>query len=136
MGIVLSLPRLERWLQEHAGNWHMLSDDQYKRLVADWSHRYRLPVARRHRHLSGSRALDAFVRRLPSDVLLFSGITVPEVANMGGPGAAGYRADALAALDVGMARSLELIIAKTDLSWCLLLSHEEGHEQLREGETA
>ena len=72
-------------------------------------------------------------------MLLLSGIGIPEVANLGGRGAAGYRATELTFLDLDLARNLELVVVAHDLSWCLLLSHETGswtHEEFWQREVA
>lgn len=66
-------------------------------------------------------------------MVLFSGVNVPEVANLGGSCACAYSARALTSLNHGLLRRNELITCAPDLSWSCLYSHETGsmfHEKL------
>jgi hypothetical protein len=64
--------------------------------------------------------------RLPADVYLFSGLLVPRLANMGGCGPAGYRANKLRNVCKDLANRSELILVSSDLGWSCVFSHEAG----------
>ena len=135
MGLVQRLPEVESWLTREAASWESLSDAAYKGLVRDWHATYSSLVESGNSRARGGRALEAVQKRLPAEVVLFSGVSVPRVANLGGRGAAAYRADALAGLNLDVLRRQELLLAAVDLSWCCLFSHETGalvHEQFYE----
>jgi hypothetical protein len=126
MGFTRSLPELEASLDAQSQGWQALDDGCYKRAVDNWNAAFREPIEQRQQHQTGVQALEEFRSRLPSDVLFLSGIRIPDVANLGGRGAAAYSATALTGLDLDMARMLELVVVAQHFSWCLLLSHETG----------
>ena len=70
--------------------------------------------------------MQAIAERLPTDVWLFSGVQLPELANTGGLGPAGYQAVGLRNIRRELANRLELILAARDLSWSCVFSHEAG----------
>jgi len=133
LGIVRSLPEVESWLFNASESWRSLSDSQYRVLVGDWNAKFRRLIEHDEPTRTGNRALDAIAEHLPADVVLFSGIRVAEVANLGGSCACGYHAVRLRSLDHALLRRNELIACAPDLSWTCLFSHETGsmfHEQL------
>jgi len=133
MGIVRSIPEVEAWLSDHSESWRMLSDSEYRALVRDWNAKFRPLIEQEQTTSTGSRALDLLAGHLPADIILFSGIRVPEVANLGGSCACGYSASGLTLLDHNLLRQKELLTCAPDLSWSCLFSHETGsmfHEQL------
>jgi hypothetical protein len=124
--IVRELPELEDWLSGQAESWSAICDHDYAALVRRWRGLFLPLVASAARTAQGARAMQALAKRLPADVWLFSGVAVPQVANLGGVGAAGYRAAGLKSLHRELANRLELIVAADDLSWTCVFSHEAG----------
>jgi hypothetical protein len=77
--------------------------------------------------------------RLPGEVFLFSGVRVLGLSNLGGLGAAAYRAVGLRSLSSELANQLDLIALSGDFSWCCVFSHEAGShvwEQMYQRETS
>lgn len=135
MGIARSLPELEESVAGWSSACDLLTAEDYKEVVARWKAAFKSLIETRSRRLSGSRALDSIESRLPQTVFLFSGVSIPEVANLGGRGPVGYRAIDLTRLDFGLARELELVLVSEDFSWSCLFSHETGsmfHEEFCE----
>jgi hypothetical protein len=126
MGIVRALPELEAWLDADASSWSTLSDREYKALVRRWSECFSQLIAADTSCLQGHRAIQALEARLPADVVLLSGIQVPQLANMGGRGAAAYTATGLCSLRRDLANRMELVLASDDLAWSCVFSHEAG----------
>jgi len=135
MGLARALPELEESLTEDSAAWELLPDRDYKRLVAKWQAAFRPLVESRSRRLTGVRALESARAKLPQNVLLFSGLRIPEVASLGGRGPVAYRAVELVKVNAELARQLELVLVAEDFSWCCVFSHESGsmvHEELYE----
>jgi hypothetical protein len=126
VGIVGSLPEVEAWLSEVADSWRPLSDPEYRYLVRDWKAKFSPLIEQSRFASSGDRALDALAAHLPADMVIFSGVHVPEVANLGGSCACAYSALALASLNHDLLRRNELITCAPDLLWSCLFSHETG----------
>jgi hypothetical protein len=126
MGILRVLPAIDEWLNADADSWSPISDQEYVTLVSQWREEYLPLISARSHSFQGERAMQAIAARLPSDVLLFSGVKVPELQNTGGRGAAAYRAAGLRSVERKMANRLELILAAHDLSWTCVFSHEAG----------
>jgi hypothetical protein len=59
MGLARALPELEESLTEDSAAWELLTDRDYKRLVAKWQAAFRPLVESRSRRLTGVRALEA-----------------------------------------------------------------------------
>jgi hypothetical protein len=126
VGLIRALVILEDWLDGHAVSWLLLSDREYAVLVRDWSIVFGPLIGANASSRRGHRAFEEFHARLPCDAVLFSGVDVPRLANMGGRGASAYRAVQLRSLERALANNLELIVASVDLSWCCVFSHEAG----------
>jgi hypothetical protein len=126
LGIVRRLPKLETWLNDHATSWHSLSDRDYKTLVKLWTTDFGHLIEAGVFVHQGSRAVEFLASRLPGDVILFSGVLIPRLANRGGLVASAYRAVELRALDRELANDLELVAASVDMTWCCVFSHEAG----------
>jgi hypothetical protein len=126
MGIVSELPGVEDWLETEAESWSPVSDRNYVALVRRWRDGFLPLIAAGTPATQGRRAMQALAERLPADVWLFSSVQVPELANTGGCGAAGYRAAGLRSIQRELANRLELIAAADDLSWSCVFSHEAG----------
>jgi hypothetical protein len=126
MGIVRALPELEEWLDADASSWSSLTDREYKALARRWSECFSPLIASETPCLQGLRAVQALEARLPTDVVLLSGIQVPRLANMGGRGAAAYMAIGLRSLHRELANRMELVLASDDLAWSCVFSHEAG----------
>jgi len=135
VGVVKRLPEVESWLSVDAASWEPLSDPAYRSLVRGWKLTY-IPLIEARRSLAkGPQALDIVAKRLSGGVVLFSGVHVPEVGNLGGSCAAGYHALGLTRLNVALVRRSELLVAASDLTWSCLFSHETGsmfYEELYE----
>ena len=131
MSIMNVFPAIEKWLDADAESWSPLSDQDYVALVRQWRNDYMPLIAGGEYVFQAGRAIHAFEGRLPTNVWLFSGVHVPELANMGGSGAAGYQAVKLRSLRRELASELELIVVACDLSWSCVFSHETW-EQLYE----
>ena len=105
-------------------SWMLLSDSEYRICRISWSNTFQQRIERRWQHAQGIRAILDFKSELPCSVFLICGVSIPEVANLGGPCASGYRIDNCDSLDLGPCSSLELVVIDSDYRWCLLLSHE------------
>ena len=126
MGIVKRLPTLEAWMESRGFAWSLLSDGEYRSCLRSWSSAFQERIERRWQHSKGARAISDFELQLPSSVLLLCGVSVPEVANLGGSCASGYLIENCASLDLRLCSSLEFLVLSPDFRWCLLLSHETG----------
>ncbi len=126
MGIVRAIPDLEAWLDNDADMWSPLSDPEYKALVRRWSEGFGSLVATGARRLQGSRAMLSLQTRLPADVYVLSGLSIPQLANLGGLGPAAFRASGLRSVPRDLANRLELIIASQTFAWSCVFSHEAG----------
>ena len=124
MGIVKALPTLEAWMESRGLAWKLLSDREYRTCRSSWSNTFQQRIERRWQHVQGTRAILDFESELPCSVFLICGISIPEVGNLGGPCASGYRIDNCHSLNVELCSSLELVVIDTDYRWCILLSHE------------
>jgi hypothetical protein len=126
MGIMRVLSALEDWLDHDAESWSPISDRDYVALVRRWRAEFLPLIAAGAPSFQGNRAMQAIAERLPTDVWLFSGVQVPELANTAGQGAAGYRAAGRRSMRRALANRLELVTAAGDLSWSCVFSHEAG----------
>ncbi len=126
MGIVRVLPKVEDWLNAEAESWSMLSDRDYIGLVRQWRAGFLPLITVGTPTFQGNRAMQVLEKRLPAEVWVLSGLQVPELANTGGQGAAGYQAAGLRSVKRELANQLELILAAGDLSWSCVFSHEAG----------
>jgi hypothetical protein len=126
MGIVRVLPDVEDWLGAEAESWSPISDREYVALVRRWRDGFLPLIGAATPSFQGNRAMQAITERLPADVGLFSGVQVPELANTGGRGAAGYQAVGLRSIRRELANELELVAVAGDLSWSCVFSHEAG----------
>jgi hypothetical protein len=124
MGIVKVLPDVEEWLDAEADSWSTISDPDYVALVRRWRDSFWSAIKAERPSLRGHQAIHAVGERLPADVWLLSGIQVPELANMGGQGAAGYQVAGLRSMKRELANRFELVVAPSDLSWTCVFSHE------------
>jgi hypothetical protein len=124
MGTVKPFPTLEAWMESRGQAWSLLSDREYRSCRSSWSNTFQHRIERRWQHVKGDRGILDFESELPSSVFLICGISIPEVGNLGGPCASGYRIDSCDSLDLGLCSSLELVVIDPDYRWCLLLSHE------------
>ena len=127
MGIVRALADIEAWLDVDASHWTSLSDREYKALVCRWSQFFSPLIAADRYQCQGRQAILSLESRLPSDVFLFNGLQVPQLANLGGRGApAAYQANGLQRLRRGLANSKEFIIVADDFAWSCVFTHEAG----------
>jgi hypothetical protein len=126
MGIVRALPDVEEWLDSEANSWSPLSDRAYVALVQQWRDTFLTSVMAETPSLHGVRAMQAIAERLTADIWVLSGIRIPQLANMGGQGPAGYDVAGLRSVPREMANHLELVVAARDLSWSCVFSHEAG----------
>ena len=124
MGIVKALPTLEAWVESRGLAWARLSDREYRSCLGSWSNTFQHRIERRWQHVKGARAILDFESELPCSVFLICGVSIPEVANLGGSCASGYRIDNCDSLDLSLCSSLELVVISSDFRWSLLLSHE------------
>ena len=109
MGIVRSLPQVEAWLSDNSESWRQLPDSEYRALVRDWRSRFCQPIKHNETSETGDTALDALSHYLPADLILFSGVQVPEIGNLGGSCACAYTVSSLASLDHELLRQSEMI---------------------------
>ena len=135
MGQVKRLPELESWLTEHSVTWTLVTDVEYESLIRAWISTFRPIIESRGRYLSGRRAMKALESRLPCNVAIFSGLRIRVARNAGGRGLSGYNVESLSAIDISLARQLELIVVADNLAWGCSLSHEEGYEKFYEEES-
>jgi hypothetical protein len=126
VGFVQALCSLEDWLDGQAASWHQLSDSEYTALVRRWSSLFDALIEAGASSRRGNRAFEELRARLPCDAVLFSGVRIPRLANMGGRGPSAYRAIELRSVDRMLVNDLELIVAPIDLAWCCIFSHEAG----------
>jgi hypothetical protein len=126
MGIVQMLSEVEAWLDLEAESWSALSDRDYVALVGRWRDSFLSLIGAKLSTFQGNRAMQAVAERLPADVWLFSGLQLPELANRGGRGPAGYQAAGLRGVRRELANQLELVVAAADLSWSCVFAHEAG----------
>lgn len=92
MRIMRVLPEVETWLDAEAESWSPISDAEYVALVQRWRAIFLPLILAGTPSAQGNRAMQAIGERLPEDVCLFSEVQVQELANIGGQGAAGYKA--------------------------------------------
>lgn len=136
MGILRSNPRVEHWLTKSGCNWSYISETDYKFIVKCWNQDYADGIEREKPLQKGERALALVNAFLPKRVVLFSGIKIRKIGNLGGAGATGFSVSDLKELDLSILRSNEMIVCEfndSKLKWCLLTSHETGslfHEEL------
>ena len=126
MGRVRSMPELEAWLDDHADSWLLIPDREYTTLVHQWSALFQPLIEADNVAHKGHRAMMVLESRLPRDLVLFSGVRIPRLANLGGHGRAAYRAIGLQLLERDRANRLELIAVALDFTWCCVFSHEAG----------
>jgi hypothetical protein len=126
MGITRALPDVEEWLEAEASSWSAISDRDYAALVRRCRDTFLPSVMAETPSLHGDRAMQAIAERLPADIWVFSGIRIPEMANMGGQGAAGYEVAGLRNLPRELANHLELVVVAENFSWSCVFSHEAG----------
>lgn len=126
MGILRAIPEIEAWLDAVATSWSVVSESEYKALVRRWSETYAPLVVADAKCTKGGRAMVSLQARLPANVIVISGLPVPELCNTGGRGPAAFRAQGLMRVDRDWANSMELILAADDFSWAFVFSHEAG----------
>jgi hypothetical protein len=126
MSRVWTLPKLEAWLVDHADSWFLLPDQEYTALVDQWSALFHPLIEAGNVAHKGHQAMMVLETSLPCDTVLFNGVQIPRLENMGGGGRAAYRAVGLRALDRDLANQLELVAVAVDFSWCCVFSHEAG----------
>ena len=126
MGILRAIPEIEAWLDTDAVSWSVVSESEYKALVRRWSETFAPLVAAEAKCIKGARAVASLQGRLPANVIVMSGLPVPELCNTGGQGPAAFRAQELMRVDRDWANSMELILASDDFSWAFVFSHEAG----------
>jgi hypothetical protein len=126
MGKLWNAPELEAWLADHADSWFLLAEHEYTAVVDRWRALFWPLIEAGNVTHKGHRAMLVLQSRLPCDVLLFNGVRIPRVMNLGGRGRAAYRSVGLRALDRELANQLELVVAPVDLSWCCVFTHESG----------
>ena len=126
MGILKDLPELEEWLPSVRRSWQRLSDDEYKRVVEDFQRRFSPAIERERYNSKGERAQKDLLERLPTDVILFSGLPIPTVGNMGGLFPTAYRARDLQEISPELFGKHELLLMCVELEWTCLFSHETG----------
>ena len=126
MGILRAIPEIEAWLDTDATSWSVVSEPDYKALVRRWSETFAPLVAADAKCTKGGRAMVSLQARLPANVIVMSGMPVPDLCNTGGRGPAGFRVQGLRHVDRDWANSMELILAADDFSWAFVFSHEAG----------
>lgn len=126
MGILRAIPDIEAWLDTDAVSWSTVSDAEYKALVRRWSETFAPLVASGSKCTKGGRAMVSLEGRLPADVIVVSGLPVPEFCNTGGMGPAGFRAQGLIRVDRVWANRMELVLVSDDFLWTIVFSHEAG----------
>src|ERR1043165_6770330 len=126
MGILRAMPEIEAWLDTDATSWSVVSEPEYKALVRRWSETFAPLVAADAKSTKGGRAMVSLQARFPANVIVMSGVAVPELCNTGGRGPAAFRAQGLMRVDRDWANSMELILVPDDFSWSFVFSHEAG----------
>ena len=86
VGIARALLSLEDWLDGQASSWQQLSDPEYTALLRCWSSLFNPLIEAGTSSRRGNRAFEELRARLPCDAVLFSGVRIPRLANMGGAG--------------------------------------------------
>jgi hypothetical protein len=126
MSILRAIPDIEAWLDTDAFSWSAVSDAEYKALVCRWSETFVPLVASDSKCTTGGRAMVSLEARLPADVIVVSGLPVPDLCNTGGMGPAAFRAKGLMRVDRDWANRMELVLVSADFSWAFVFSHEAG----------
>ena len=126
MSIVRTLPDVEAWLDADADSWSSHSDREYKAVVRRWFESFARIVQAGDSRFVGNRAILSLDARLPADVHVFSGVRVPQLANMGGLGASAYQVSGLRRVPRDTANRFELIVVSVDFDWSCVFSHEAG----------
>jgi hypothetical protein len=126
MGILRAIPDIEAWLDTDAISWSAVSDADYKALVRRWSEVFARLVAAGSKCMKGGRAMVSLEARLPADVIVISGLRIPDLCNTGGMGPAAFRAQGLMRVDRDWANRMELVLVADDFSWTIVFSHEAG----------
>ncbi|WP_165220009.1 hypothetical protein [Aquisphaera insulae] len=126
MGILRSIPDVEAWLDADANEWTSLDDREYKAVVRRWSDVFLPRLEAGSQLLWGEKAILDVESRLPAAVVILSGTRIRSLANLGGCGAAVYRAAGLRQIDRDLANARELILTSEDLTWCCVFTHEAG----------
>lgn len=126
MGFLRTIPEIDAWLDSNATSWSAVSEVEYKSLVRRWSETFAPLVAADAKCTKGGRAMASLQASLPANVIVVSGLPVPELCNTGGLGPAAFRTQGLMRVDRDWANRLELILVSDDFSWALVYSHEAG----------
>src|SRR5262245_36536606 len=108
MGILRAIPDIEAWLDADAISWSAVSDAEYRAMVRRWFETFAPLVACDSKCTKGGRAIVSLEGRLPADVIVISGLAVPELCNTGGLGPAAFRAQGLIGVDRDWANRREL----------------------------
>jgi hypothetical protein len=124
LAIVRSVEEIEDWLDAEAAAWSPISDPEYKAIRRGWQEHFGVLAASVPGWLHGHRALAWLREQLPADVLLFNGVLIPRLANMGGGPTTGYQARGLRHIRRNLANQYELIVVSADFSWTCVFSHE------------
>ena len=126
MGFVQTSPAIEQWLEAHSEAWRCITDAEYASVVSRWKENFWRLIELSYQTRTGTRAIADLGHRFPASVFLFSGVRVPLLANMGGPGTCGYHATLLRKLDREVANTEELILVSDRFAFSYVFSHEAG----------
>src|SRR5262245_39298437 len=107
MGILRAIPEIEGWLDNDATSWSVVSEPEYKALVRRWSETFAPLVAADAKCTKGDRAMVSLQARLPANVIIMSGVPVPELCNTGGRGPAAFQTQGLMRVDRDWANGME-----------------------------
>lgn len=123
MPIVIACPDIEGWLESSAANWVLASDAEYRSVVARWTETF-ADIIERGAGLQGPIAMKSLEKRLPSDLLIFNGISVERVAHGVQSHPSLYRASGLRSIDHTLANEHDMIIVDEAFSYCCVCTHE------------
>jgi hypothetical protein len=79
MGFLRTIPEIDAWLDSDATSWSAVSEAEYKGLVRRWSETFAPLVAADAKCTKGGRAMVSLQARLPTNVIVVSGLPVPEL---------------------------------------------------------
>lgn len=128
MGFLRSREGVERWLRRSAAGFAPLADREYREVARVWRAAFE-PALMAGNRVRGREAVDAMVRALPLDVYVFNlpGYRwLPAATDARYDQSFGYRVSLLAAVDLSAANDADAIIARQDMKFALLCTHESG----------
>lgn len=124
MGIVKRKTELENYLDLIGAEWHLLSDNEYKRLVREIK---KITESKENfLLLHGDDAYSEFENSLPFSGYIFSIPGHPLLSIYTGAGeiTTAYRAMNIQSIDREKINSVECIFSDSDLNYAILFNHE------------